>query len=70
MIEHAKLARDLQHIRVQPETSTEDTLTHFFSSFTEIAIISLASGIAIGYSIGIVQHLADRGWRLDSMEWF
>jgi uncharacterized membrane protein YqgA involved in biofilm formation len=37
---------------------------------TELAIISLASGVVIGYTIGIVKHLADLGWRLDSMEWF
>ena len=37
---------------------------------TELAIISLASGMVIGYTIGIVKHLADLGWRLDSMEWF
>ncbi len=40
------------------------------TNFAEIAIISMASGIAIGYAIGIIQHLADLGWRLDSMEWF
>ena len=40
------------------------------TDFTEIAIISLAFGIAIGYAIGIIKHLADYGWRLDSMEWF
>ena len=39
-------------------------------NFTELAIISMASGIAIGCAIGIIQHLADLGWRLDSMEWF
>jgi hypothetical protein len=39
------------------------------TDLTEIAIISLASGIAIGYLIGIIQHLADHNWRLDSMEW-
>ena len=39
------------------------------TNFAELAIISLASGIAIGYSIGIIKHLADCGWRLDSMDW-
>ena len=39
------------------------------TDLTEIAIISLASGIAIGYAIGIIQHLADHNWRFDSMEW-
>ena len=34
-----------------------------------LAIISLASGMVIGYAIGIIKHLADRNWRLDSMEW-
>ena len=35
-----------------------------------LSIISLASGVAVGYTIGIVKHLASLGWRLDSMEWF
>jgi hypothetical protein len=35
-----------------------------------LSIISLTSGVVVGYAIGIVKHLADRGWRLDSMEWF
>ena len=38
--------------------------------FAELAIISMAFGMAIGYTIGIIKHLADLGWRLDSMEWF
>ena len=38
------------------------------TNFAELAIISLASGIALGYSIGIIKHLADSGWRLDSMD--
>ena len=35
-----------------------------------LSIISLASGVVVGYTIGIVKHLADYGWRLDSIEWF
>ena len=38
--------------------------------FAELAIISITFGMSIGYAIGIVKHLADLGWRLDSMEWF
>jgi hypothetical protein len=37
---------------------------------TEIAIISLAFGTAVGYLIGIIKHLADHNWRLDSIELF
>ena len=37
-------------------------------NFTEIAIITLASGFAVGYLIGIIQHLAAHNWRLDSMD--
>jgi hypothetical protein len=37
------------------------------TSITEIAIISLAFGVSLGYLIGIVKHLADNGWRFD--EW-
>jgi len=36
--------------------------------FTEIAIISLAFGVSLGYLIGIIKHLADHGWRLDNMD--
>ena len=39
------------------------------AQITELAIISLASGFAVGYLIGIVQHLADHNWCLDSMDW-
>ena len=35
-----------------------------------ISIITLAFGTVLGYLIGIVKHLADLGWRLDSMEWY
>tara|TARA_R110002110_G_scaffold194577_1_gene403553 strand:- start:1148 stop:1273 length:126 start_codon:yes stop_codon:yes gene_type:complete len=38
------------------------------TDFTEIAIISLAFGVSLGYLIGIIQHLADHNWRLDSMD--
>ena len=37
--------------------------------FAELAIISIAFGMSIGYTIGIIKHLADYGWRLDSIEW-
>ena len=35
------------------------------TEFTEIAIISLAFGVSLGYLIGIVKHLADNGWSFD-----
>ncbi len=38
------------------------------TNFTEIAIISLAFGVSLGYLIGIVKHLADNGWRFDSLD--
>jgi len=38
------------------------------TQITELAIISLAFGTALGYLIGIIQHLADYGWRFDSMD--
>jgi len=38
------------------------------AQITELAIISLAFGTALGYLIGIVQHLADNGWRFDSVD--
>ena len=37
------------------------------TSFTEIAIISLAFGVSLGYLIGIIKHLADNGWRFDEL---
>ena len=40
------------------------------TELTEIAIISLASGIAIGYLIGIVKHFVDHNWRLDCIDLF
>ena len=38
------------------------------TQITELAIISLAFGVSLGYLIGIVQHLADHNWRFDSMD--
>ena len=35
------------------------------AQITELAIISLASGFAVGYLIGIVKHLIDNGGRFD-----
>ena len=35
------------------------------TEITEIAIISLAFGTAVGYLIGIINYLADNGWRFD-----
>jgi len=37
-------------------------------NFTEIAIISVAFGVSLGYLIGIIQHVADVGG-LINMEW-
>jgi hypothetical protein len=38
------------------------------TQFTELAIISVASGVTLGYLIGIIKYLADHGWRFDSMD--
>ena len=38
--------------------------------FIEIAIITGAFSVTLGYAIGIIKHLADYGWRFDSIEWF
>ena len=38
------------------------------AEITEIAIFSLTFGVSMGYLIGIIKHLADHGWRLDSMD--
>ena len=35
------------------------------TEITEIAIISLAFGVSLGYLIGIIDYLADNGWRFD-----
>ena len=35
------------------------------TNFTEIAIISVAFGVSLGYLIGIINYLADNGWRFD-----
>ena len=37
------------------------------TQITELAIISLAFGTALGYLIGIIKHLADNGWRFDEL---
>jgi len=34
---------------------------------TEIAIISLAFGVTLGYLIGIINHLARNDWRFDEL---
>tara|TARA_Y100000310_G_scaffold113920_1_gene112359 strand:- start:135 stop:245 length:111 start_codon:yes stop_codon:yes gene_type:complete len=34
---------------------------------TEIAIISIAFGVSLGYLIGIVNYLASNGWRFDEL---
>ena len=34
-------------------------------NFTELAIISLAFGVSLGYLIGIIKHLIDNGGRFD-----
>jgi len=33
------------------------------TEITEIAIITLAFGVSLGYLIGIINHLANNGWR-------
>jgi len=33
--------------------------------FITISIISLAFGVSVGYTIGIIKHLASQGWRFD-----
>jgi hypothetical protein len=35
------------------------------TEITEIAIISLAFGVALGYFIGIINYLAGNGWCFD-----
>ena len=37
------------------------------TDFTEIAIISLAFGVSLGYLIGIINYLAGNGWRFDDL---
>jgi hypothetical protein len=37
------------------------------TEITEIAIISLAFGVSLGYLIGIIKHLAGHGWRFDEL---
>ena len=38
------------------------------SEAATLSIISLASGVAIGYLVGMIKYLADHGWRLDSLD--
>ena len=38
------------------------------TEITELSIITLAFGVSLGYLIGIVKHLADNGWRFDSLD--
>ena len=35
------------------------------AQITELAIISLAFGVSLGYLIGIIKHLIDNGGRFD-----
>ena len=35
-------------------------------TFTELAIISIAFGVSLGYLIGIIHYLAHNGWRFDA----
>jgi len=35
---------------------------------TELAIISVAFGVSLGYLIGIIKHLVDHNWRFDSLD--
>ena len=37
------------------------------AQITELAIISLAFGVSLGYLIGIINYLADNGWRFDEL---
>jgi len=38
------------------------------TQYTELAIISVAFGVSLGYLIGILKHLGDHGWRFDSLD--
>ena len=38
------------------------------TQFTELAIISVAFGVTLGYLIGIIKHLAGHGWRFDNVD--
>ena len=35
--------------------------------FVTISIISVAFGVSVGYLIGIINYLADNGWRFDEL---
>jgi len=37
------------------------------AQITELAIISLAFGAALGYLIGIINYLTSNGWRFDEL---
>tara|TARA_Y100000034_G_scaffold2250_1_gene2793 strand:+ start:760 stop:879 length:120 start_codon:yes stop_codon:yes gene_type:complete len=37
------------------------------TEITTISIISLAFGVSLGYLIGIIDYLADNGWRFDDL---
>jgi len=37
------------------------------TEITEIAIISIAFGITLGYLIGIINYLASNGWCFDEL---
>ena len=37
------------------------------TSITELAIISLAFGVSLGYLTGITKYLANNGWRFDEL---
>ena len=34
-------------------------------TYTELVIMSVAFGVSLGYLIGIIDYLADNGWRFD-----
>jgi len=36
-------------------------------TFTELVIMSVAFGFSLGYLIGIIDYLADNGWRFDEL---
>ena len=36
-------------------------------TFTELAIMSVAFGVSLGYLIRIIDYLADNGWRFDEL---
>ena len=44
--------------------SRRDAMT---PEFVTISIISVAFGVSVGYLIGIINYLADNGWRFDEL---